>query len=269
MKKLFLLLPVLLAMFVTSCLKDDVNNETIVLLGTESDVKSINDIIPDTLLKFLADPGSIDDHNLVLPEGNNPPNIQGEYVCMVDQVFSNTSGSQPLDSLCFRFGGEPDFSSFWTVNDTLLKDDMLLLGLDTLIIQNDTVLVDTLYHYPEGQHNRLVPCEIYGDVMEKGNRYNIKNADGFVMGKGDDFTAYFVVDYDCEQGSVFSLERGYIVTWKYKKVKEGNKTIKGIYDVWVACVNIESTYSGPTDMKDWIYVYRIRSVKKSRWSQKV
>ena len=48
MKRLFWLLPILLATLVTGCLKDDPNERTIVLLGTESEVKPIEEVIPDT-----------------------------------------------------------------------------------------------------------------------------------------------------------------------------------------------------------------------------
>ena len=55
MKRLFWLLPILLATLVTGCLKDDPSERTIVLLGTESEVKPIEEVIPDTLTVFIKD----------------------------------------------------------------------------------------------------------------------------------------------------------------------------------------------------------------------
>lgn len=222
MKKLIWLLPVLLAMLVSSCLKDDVN-ETVILLGTESDVKPIGEVIPDTLLNFLADPTVMD--GFTLPVGNMPPDIQGEYVFFPRELFAD-NGFSPVanDTLFFRFGGTPESQ-----------------------------------YYPNGQHNRLVPC----DIHEKG--FSLKSIEkAFVMGSGDEFTVYFAVQYDdCVEvvsGTQYTLTRGYIIT--------GTVTATGIDRAIVACVNMDAKFNVmPSGVPEealerligQIFVYRVKT----------
>lgn len=230
MKKVFWLLP-LLAMLATGCLKENQEGpQTIVPMGTEADVKPIEQMGIDTLLHFLNDISI-----LTLPTGNIPPDIQGECVLTpLELIAYNADHPVPGDSLYLRFGGEPSW----------------------LIIQVDTTSFDTVPFYPNGQNNRTVPCDIKGDVMEKGNVFNMKHIDkGFVMGHDDVFTVYFIVKYNCEYmgetGNVeFELTRGYVIT--------GMMTTNGIDQVVVACVNINVTTTDPTvqAMKNHIYIYR-------------
>lgn len=260
------MLPVMLLLLVTGCLKDDDLSQTIILMGPELDGVPI-DSLPgfDTLMAFIADPSSMHNTVLELPKGNFPPDIQGEFVFQIqgDSAYASNDHILSLDSLCFRFGGEPSFMQV-SHDDTIHVGQLLIQGADTLVMAHDTVLhvVDTFVYYVNGQQNMAVPCEIYGDVMEKGNTYKIKGpAEGYVMGRGDDFVAYFVVEYDCEQLEIeFDLKRGYVVTGKI------NKDTKNISEAWVACVNIDSSIPS---MAQRIYVYRILSVKKSYWTKMV
>lgn len=269
MKKLFWLLPILLTMLVTGCLKEDLN-KTIVLMGTESEVQPIDSVIPDTLLNFIQDtnvlPASL---VLNLPEGNTPPDIQGEFVFSPLNLYGYNADHplpNPEDTLFLRLGGKPSSYTI-EVGHLYHMGDMLIQGNDTLVLPADTTIMvpEIVYYYPEGQQNQLVPCELYGDIPEKGNVYELKKTNAYVKGHGDAFTLYFDIDYDCEyqdeSGAVvaeYTLTRGYIIT--------GTIAQLGIEHAVVACVNKEVKVKGnptlvPPDaiesMVNRIYLYRI------------
>lgn len=178
MKRLIWLLPISLVLLVTSCLKDEMN-ETIVLMGTESYVKRIDSIIPDTLFSYIGDSAVMGDNVIVPNRGNMPPNIQGEFVFGPRELFSyNETYHGNLDTLYIRFGGDPD-----TINNS---------------------------YYPQGQHNMMVVC----DIKEPG--LPLMSVDAFVMGTDNQFTVYFDVTYDNVEnpatGGSYSLKRGYVLT---------------------------------------------------------
>lgn len=267
-------MPISLVLLVSSCLKDDVN-ETIVLLGTESEVQPIEEVIPDTLLKFLMKPDVLE---TPLPVGNTPPDIQGEYLFGPRELFGyNWFSPEANDSLYIRFGGTadtllvPSDTLTFHVSDTIIQDG------DTLVTQHDSIVVtnNMSLYYPDGQHNRLVSC----DILEKGfSRKSVKNA--YVMGEGEgaQFTVYFTVEYDdCVEpvsGAAFTLTRGYIIT--------GTITEYGIANAIVASINIDAQFnylpSGiPEDalerLKNNIFVYRVKTddpnpfgtAKRQKW----
>lgn len=229
MKRLIWLLPVLMAMFLEGCLKDD-GQGTIVLMGTESDVKPIEDVIPDTLLTFIGNANAMDSVGAVdLPLDLTPPDIQGEYAFFpIELCADNGHGVPRNDTLYFRFGG-------------------------------DSQLVDTILYYPNGQHNRKVTCDFYGDVLEKGNVYKKHQTEAFVMGDGRDgsFASYFTIDYDCESlGAFYQLKRGYVI--------KGKVSSSGIEQAVIACVNDSIVVLFPGQnfalpQKDCIYVYRVKA----------
>ncbi len=225
MKQKLWLMAALLTMLMTGCLKDDLQG-TIVLMGTESDVKSIEEVLPDTLLTFVRDIAAMGGRILELPEGNTPPDIQGEFLFFPRELYAH-NGHHPEanDTLFFRFGGEGD----------------------------------TLGYYPEGQHNRCVSV----DIFEKG--FSLKHVENaYVMGSGDDFTAYFTVPYDdCFEsmsGVYYTLTRGYVI--------KGKVTEAGIEEAVMACVNISAEPNNPSDyvpenafrlMLNRIYIYRVNT----------
>ena len=260
MKKLIWLMPVLLAMLVTGCLKDEMDGKTIVLMGTESDVQPIDNVIPDTLLNFLMDPAVLENP---LPIGNMPPDIQGEYLFGPRELYAynDTHQLEDNDTLYFRFGGAADTLSVsadtmvFQVVDTIVQDG------DTVVTQHDSIVVvnNVNLYYPYGQHNRVTPCDILENSFP---RESISKA--FVMGEGDQFTAYFTVKYvDLEEpnsGAKFSLTRGYIIT--------GTVTESGIDHAVVASINIDAESNAvpssiPNDfcesMKGQIFVYRVKT----------
>lgn len=213
MKRLIWLLPLSLVLMVTSCLKDEMN-ETIVLMGTESYVKPINSIIPDTLLSFLSDSTVMGDNVIILPTGNMPPNIQGEFVFGPRKLFGyNDTQHKDSDTLYIRFGGDQD------------------------TIPN---------YYPQGQHNRMVLCDL------KESRFPQMSVDAFLMGNGSQFSVYFDVTYENVPNSatkeIYSLRRGYVLT--------GNITNAGIEQARLACVNIESSLP---EMINKIFVYCVKT----------
>lgn len=267
MRKLIWLLPVfLMAMLVTGCLKDDPNEETIVLLGTESDVKLIKEVIPDTLLVFIADTFAMGSLTLDLPTGNTPPDIQGEYM-FGPRTLYKYNGDHPVanDTVYLRFGGAQALLQI-PEEHHYHAGDILIQGEDTITFTTDTTIqvMGTEVYYPDGQNNKLVPCDIKGDIMEKGNVMLKKQTPAYVVGRGSAFTAYFTVDYECEEtvsGMEFTLKRGYIL--------KGTMTQEGIGEAVLACVNIEAKPQGSSttvpneaiqSMENNIYIYRVRKL---------
>ena len=258
MKKLFLMLPLLMAMLMSGCLKENPNGETIVLMGTESDVKTINEVIPDTLLRFMED-----SLHMVLPDGNMPPDIQGEYLfCPRELYFQNVNETHPSgypnDTVFLRFGG--DCTAMPTQVDVQLHPgDALIVGPDTIVLQADTTIqvMDTLYYYANGQHNQMVPV----DIFEHGYDSPMAISKAVVMGRDQSFTLYFTITYQVEQsGLTYDLTRGYIVT--------GVVTETGIDNAILACVNISVTNiqnnSGggvpdPDGLENRLFGYRVKS----------
>lgn len=106
MKKLFWLWPVLMALLAAGCLKEPTEG-TIVLMGTEEEVKPLESVIPDTLVKFLGDNIAMHQKPVVPPAGNMPPNVEGEYVLAPMSLFAfNHREPLPDDSLFFRFSSQ-------------------------------------------------------------------------------------------------------------------------------------------------------------------
>ena len=201
-------------MLLSGCLKDDPQVGTIVLMGTESYVKSIEEVIPDTLLKVMDE----------LPQGNTPPDIQGEFVLNNKELlWTNAWSIAAGDSICMRFGGG----------------------------------VDTLGCYPEGQHNRVVPL----DYLEEEMLMHTDTA--FLMGSGDSFAAYFELTQkhikDIE-GVDFNLKRGYVITGIMRRSGDAIDNVQVAYINLDLHVNSNSPTSGVPDefieaMEGFIYVF--------------
>lgn len=227
MKKTLLLIPALLMLLLAGCLKDDPNQGTIVLLGTESDVKPIEEVIPDTLLSFISNAAVMGEEVIQLPTGCTPPDIQGEYLFFPRELYKE-NGHHPSagDTLFLRFGG---------------------------------TYSDDYGTYLHGQHNRITP----GDLRDPGfSQQSVKSI--YLMGEGNDFTAYFTVNYDdCydpASETEYTLTRGYILT--------GTVTSTGIDQAVVACVNIAVEPHSPSQfvpldafrtLVDRIYIYRVQT----------
>ena len=169
------LLVLAIPLLLVSCLKDDPKEGTIVLMGAETYVKGIEEVIDDTLLRVLADTSLMKLDSLSLYKGNTPPDVQGQFVfCPKELLWYNADQIAAGDSICFRFGGD----------------------------------VDTLGCYPEGQHNRVVPLDYQEDAM-------MKHTDtAYLMGNKDRFTAYFELTHNNISdipGVNFNLRRGYVI----------------------------------------------------------
>jgi hypothetical protein len=196
MKNKGLVLLALVGFMLSSCLKDDPKENTIILMGTESYVDSIGEVIPDTLLKVLADATVMQLTPAVLPQGNMPPDVQGEFVLRPKELlWYNENLVSDGDSIRFRFGGNPSASGY----------------------------------YPNGQHNRVTPC----DYEENGLLGHTDSA--YLMGSGNDFTAYFVLTYEHItkiDGVDYNMTRGYVITGKM------NGNGNAIDNVRVAYINL-------------------------------
>lgn len=175
MKNIKLIFLALAVLMMSSCLKDDPQEGTIILMGTESYVKDINEVIPDTLLKALADTNVMQMNPVVIPQGNMPPDVQGGFVLRPKELLWYNEYPVPDgDSIRFRFGGNG----------------------------ND------LGYYPNGQHNRVMPC----DYEENGMSGHTDVA--YLMGSGNAFTAYFVLTFehiDDIPGVDYGMTRGYVI----------------------------------------------------------
>ena len=234
MRKTYPFIAFLAMLLLTGCLKEDLVRGTVALMGSESYVKPIEEVIPDTLLRFIADSSVMGNDTIVLPCGNVPPDIQGEYLFFPRELYKH-NGHHPLadDTLFFRFGGD---------------------------YRVDTLDNDVWVCYPDGQHNRIAS----GDLLEKG--FSQKTIDTvYLMGEGNGFTAYFKVDYkDCYEPMsqvYYTLTRGYIIT--------GTITESGIRHAIIACVNIAAMPQTPSQyipfdafersMVNRIYIYRVQA----------
>lgn len=171
----FVLMAWLLLLTMAGCLKDDPNQGTIILMGTESYVKTIEEVIPDALLSFL------DANDIALHEGNVPPDIQGELRFPRDLIYYNCSAGEAIqvdDTLFYRFGG-------------------------------DNALDGNFVYYPNGQHGRVLPC----DSWETGVAISATNP-AYLMGNGNDFTMYFIQHCKVEENDMqvkYDLDRAVVI----------------------------------------------------------
>lgn len=131
MKRLFWLLPVLLAIFVTGCLKEDPDSKTLVLLGTESEVQTFDEVESlDTLRTFL-----LDSLALALPIGNFPPDVQGKFTFDLITLESyNNHHHIPSGSLEIQLNNQ---------HNRLISDCEVVLEDVTLIPQKAYVMGDS------------------------------------------------------------------------------------------------------------------------------
>ena len=93
----------LLPLLFSGCLKESA--DTLILMGTEDYVQSAEEVIPDTLRRFLTHSLRLD-----LPTGNVPPNVQGEYVFQPRELVGSNVDVVPdfSEVVRFRFGGDLD-----------------------------------------------------------------------------------------------------------------------------------------------------------------
>ena len=227
MKNLLCIVLACCMLLLSSCLKKDEAGKTIVLMGQESYVKPIEEVVPNSLLAFLKNPQSMHGRALVLPEGNNPPDIQGEYL-FAPRILYAWSHDKPSDGdvMRFRFGGEMS-------------------------------LVDDLPYYPQGQHNRVISC----DYQESS--FPILHVDTiYLMGHGMDFTAYFEVKYPHVSGIPgvdFDLFRAFVITGSMNSSGDIEKAVCAMINKKVE-INENSgfvTEASILSMKGRIYVYKI------------
>lgn len=224
----------LAALVLNSCLKDDPHEGTIILMGTESYVKSIEEVIPDTLLKVLKDKNIVQMDQAVLPHGNMPPDVQGEFVLRPKELlWYNEYPILDGDSIRFRFGGDGSANGF----------------------------------YQNGQHNRVTPC----DYEENGMLEHTDVA--YLMGSGNKFTAYFELTHehiDEIPGVDFNITRGYVITGELvqngaainnvrvayinlnMKVNSNNIAVSGVPNAFIEA------------MKDRIFIFK-GTVLRRKW----
>ena len=228
--KALIIVALWLPFLLSGCLKE--GSDTVVMMGTESDVKEIEEVIPDTLRAFL------DAKGVVLPEGNTPPDVQGVFVFYpIYMLYTNTHPVGSGNALRFRLGGNQD----------------------TLAITQDSLVL----FYPEGQHNRLIPCDYLEDGLKLSS---VKTA--YLMGNGDSFSLYFRQEYkDIEiSGVMFDLVRGVVITGDVDD--EGIDGAKVAY-VNIAVENIRDFTGGAISpaslklMENNIFVYQVESGGKA------
>ena len=129
MKRLFWIIGIALTVSLTGCLKDDPKVDTIVMMGSESYVKSIEEVIPDTLLKYIAH-----STDLTLYGGNIPPDMQGEFVFAPRELIKyNTNPLPANDSLFFKFASQHNRVTSCDFHET----DCALIHLDTIYLMGN------------------------------------------------------------------------------------------------------------------------------------
>lgn len=182
-----------LAALLSGCLKDDPSEGTIILMGAESYVKSIVEVMPNALLNVLTDASVMQMNPAVLPEGNMPPDVQGEFVLRPKELLWYNDYAVPDgDSIRFRFGGDGNASGF----------------------------------YQNGQHNRVTPC----DYEENGMLSHTDSA--YLMGSGNGFTAYFELTFehiDEIPGVDYDMTRGYVVIGEMSRNGEAIENVRVAY----------------------------------------
>lgn len=212
------LLVLAVSMLLSSCLKDDPQVGTIVLMGTESYVKSIEEVIPEALLDVMDE----------LPEGNMPPDVQGEFVLFPKELlWTNAYPIATGDSVFFRFGGEVDEGC-----------------------------------YLVGQHNRVVPLDYKEEDML------MQTDTAFLMGEGNAFVAYFELTQKHIKdipGVDFDLKRGYVMKGEMSRSGDAIQDVCLAYINLELSVNDNDiTISGVTDeiikeMEGCIYLFHAQN----------
>lgn len=187
MKRLLLALSVCAFLpLVSSCLKDH-GEPTIVLMGTESYVKPIDKVIPDTLVHFLK----AMDSAFYIPQGISPANVQGEFeLCPRSLKWSNVDAVPAGDSLFFRFGGDPD----------------------------------TLSYYPYGQHGMVTPCdykETYFDLNHADTVYLMGEGNRITA-----YFVTTFAHINSTPGVDFDLTRGFMITGQLPQQSRDTNTMQ-------------------------------------------
>lgn len=146
----FFLLPLFLFF---SCTKND--KDTIVLLGTESYIDDILDVIPDSLRIVF------DTHFGQIPRGYVPPNVEGDFVIAPKQRCISNAANWPLSVT------EPNTSLSFTNQHNSVVELNLAEATETF---TDTVFVvghDNLFtvYYQESKSMTLNTQEI---IMKRG-----------------------------------------------------------------------------------------------------
>lgn len=228
MKRAFLFLTAIALLTLTSCLKDQ-GQGTLVMMGTESYVKPLGAVIPDTLLRFL------EANNLRYFQGNTPPDVQGEYeLCPRELLLSNVDAIPAGDSLFFRFGGD----------------------------------CDTLTYYPHGQHGRVMPCdylETYFDLNHSDTVYLMGEADNvtvyFAMtfphinsapGVDFDLTRGFMIMGHLPQVATDTVTMQVACVNLKVKVNKNDPAVSGVSDQLLKRMEGRIyVYQGPVYRKQW------------------
>ena len=263
MKKLLLLLPVLLMMLVTGCLKDNPNPQTIVFPSGEA-MENLEKY--DTLFNYLlSEPDSLH----LLYDGDNPPVLQGEYhFKQIDTVGFNfhVPNLQPdiYDSLLFRFGEKLKLMVD-TIYDTIgLHGDTLFHDSDTIVLAQDSIImqIDSNYVNPVEPGQKTIRCAIFGDIVKDDWR---EDSLGYILGNHDHFTVCFAIEYPLGN---LTLTRGYAVTGVLAETTIAGVPVQTIEQPRVSWVNIDARpQASNKELIGRIGVYKANKVKKYEWSE--
>lgn len=123
-KILFIFSLVVATIHLISCQKEILNDDSIILLGTEEYVKPIEDMLPDTLrTHFIAHFGD-------MPQGYIPPCIEGEYLIEKQFCHSNFVNASDDDSLFLRISQQHNRVASVELHehDTIRIDTAFVMG---------------------------------------------------------------------------------------------------------------------------------------------
>ena len=149
-----------------SCTEND--NTTVVLLGKETYLKKMTEVIPDSLI------GVFENYFGTIPSGYIPPNIEGEYIVSPKRrIFSNVSQDNwPLDIV------EPDFSMtlsrqhnrecIMQLNEasSTLTDTVYISGYDNMFSVYYTE--DKTLQHSGYEHNITRNIIVKGEITDSG-----------------------------------------------------------------------------------------------------
>lgn len=176
-----------------SCTEND--STTVVLLGKETYVQKMTEVIPDTLISVF------ENYFGAIPSGYIPPNIEGEYIVSPKRrIFSNVSQDNwPLDIV------EPDFSMtlsrqhnrecIMQLNEasSTLTDTVYISGYDNMFSIYYTE--DKTLQHSGYEHNITRNIILKGEITESGIK-NLKIA------------SIIVKAYDNSNGNIIQYKSG-------------------------------------------------------------
>lgn len=210
MKYLNIFALAVVSLVMLNCTSND--ETTVILLGKESYIQDIVDVIPDTLQATFTE------HFGIIHEGYIPPKIEGSYiVSKKKRVYSNIEESWPLSVV------EPDM--YLTITDQHNREAIFILAEATETTTDTVYIVGvdnffTLYYIEEksmtylGYNSHIKRAVLFnGEICDWG----IKNL----------YSASVILEaFDNSGGSIVQYKRGDFFIYKDEDGLSERKTVE-------------------------------------------